>query len=82
MKQAMNFRLSKHAALTLSILEHELHLSKTSIVEQALELYAQEKIKAKNSLLKFAGCFNGKEAEKMLENIKASRHNKNIQADL
>ncbi len=82
MKQAMNFRLSQHAALTLSILEQELHLSKTSIVEQAIECYAKKKIRQKNSLLKFAGCFNEEEAEMILEEIKKSRHNKKIKVDL
>ncbi len=82
MKQAMNFRLTPQTILTLSTLEKKMHLSKTTIVEQAVRYYAKNKITKKPYLLDYAGILNEKEAEKMLAIIKSSRQNKDLETEL
>lgn len=82
MKQVVNFRLSSHAISTLSILERELHASKTAIVEKALQFYAKKKLSYKNLLLEYAGILDENEASLMLAAIESNKHNKDIKAEL
>lgn len=76
MKRAVNFRLSPQSINLLSILEKKLHTSKTDVVEQALQVYAQKKLTKQNSLLQFAGILDEEEAAEMLAIIKTSRQNR------
>lgn len=78
----MNFRLSKSAATTLTLLEKKLHSSKTAIIEDALMFYAKKKLAQQNQLLQFAGMLNAKEGDEMLEAVQANKHNKNIEVEL
>ncbi len=76
MKQPINFRLSLQAIQTFSLLERELHATKTAVVEVALQAYAQRKLSARNPLLAYAGSLDDADAKSMLHHIKTSRHNK------
>lgn len=78
MKQVMNFRLSNHAVSTLSVLVKKLHTSKTAVVEQALQIYAEKELPKQNLILGYAGILDDVEADSMLEVIKSSKHNKDI----
>lgn len=77
MKQQMNFRFDPETVAILSCLEVRLHASKTTIIEQALELYAK-KMQALHPLSKFIGILSDKESKKMLNTIKRGRRNKDI----
>ncbi len=82
MKHALNFRLDSKAVVALSLLEKELHTSKTTIVEQALLYFAKKKLTHRQSLLAFAGTLREKDADEMLEAIAINKHNKEIIVDL
>lgn len=82
MKHAVNFRLSKQAITTLSLLEKKMHTSKTDIIERALQSYAKKKIANQDTLMRYAGMLNQQEADDMLENIKSSRRNKRMRVKL
>ncbi len=82
MKQAVNFRLSNRAIITLSLLEQKLHASRTAIVEKALQVYAKKELPAQNPLLGYAGILNAQEADEILMNIETSKHNKDIETEL
>ena len=55
MKRPMNFRLPGHSVHTLTELSEELDLSKTQVVEKALEFYARQMIAKQSKLARFAG---------------------------
>lgn len=82
MRRAVNFRLSHEAIGVLSMLEEELSVSKTAVVEQALQLYARKKRKPKNSFMAYAGMLSEEEGDAMLAVIKSSRHNKKMKVKL
>jgi hypothetical protein len=69
MKQAINFRLNHRAIAALLSLEKTLHVSKTAIVEKALQFYAKKKLGAQKPIM-------------MLDVIESSKHNKEIELDL
>lgn len=74
MKQSINFRLSKHSITVLSSLSESLELSKTDILERALQTYYEITCTEPDSpLMKFAGILGSKDAEDMLEAIYTSR---------
>ena len=75
MKQAVNFRLSNHATAILALLVAKLNTSKTAVVEEALDVYAEKKM-AEHPLLKYVGVLNDEDADEMLTAIKSSRKNK------
>lgn len=77
-KKPINFRLTQHTVLILSLLEKKLHTSKTAVVEKALQFYANQKLKPKNPLMQFAGAFSDKEADSLLLTIKRDRRNKKL----
>jgi len=76
MKRAVNFRLNQEAIKILLVLNQQLHLSKTEILERALYRYAERKLKTKVGLLKYAGTLDHEQADKMLVDIKQSRVSK------
>ena len=82
MKQAMNFRFSNQARTTLTILSKKLQVSKTALLEQALQFYAKKNLPKKNNLLECAGIMNDEDADQMLKEIRSSRRNKQIDLDL
>lgn len=82
MKQAINFRLNNQAITALSQLENKMHISKTAIVEQALQWYAKKMLFSKGKLIEFAGILNNKEADALLHTIKSNKVNKDIDVDL
>lgn len=82
MKQVVNFRLSEQAINVLGILEKKLHYSKTAIVENALQLYADKELTKQAAILKYAGILNKQDADSMLATINKNKNNKDIQAEL
>lgn len=83
MKHPTNFRLNQKTLTLLEILTKELHTSKTAVVEQALQILAEQKFKAKSSkLMTFCGVLNAKEADGMLQSIYQHRVNKQDDIEL
>lgn len=82
MKKAMNFRLNTKSITLLSSLSEDLHMSKTDILERAIQYYAIKKMRQQSKILEFAGILTDKEADDMLKTIKSSRHNKDEEIDL
>lgn len=78
----MNFRFSSETVAILSQLEESLHVSKTTVVEEAVRYYAKKKFSAKPTLLQFAGKISDKDANSMLKAIRSSRKNKNKEIKL
>ncbi len=58
MKQAMSFRFSNRTITRLSVLSKKLHLSKTDILERAINCYAKRQIRSQSDLIEFAGVFS------------------------
>lgn len=81
MKQAMNFRLSTQVISVLLVLENNLHLSKTKIVENALLAYAN-KLPTQQPLLKHAGVMSETNAEDILKTVRTNKHNKKVMPTL
>jgi hypothetical protein len=83
MKQAMNFRFDPKTIAILHQLEEQLNLSKTAVLEQALQYYAKKKLfLLDNPLLQFAGKISEKEADSLLNTIKTSRKNRSKETKL
>lgn len=82
MKKATNFRLSNQTTRTLSLLEKKMHLSKTTIVEKAIQFYAKKELASQHPLLKFSGILDDDEADSMLESIREHKHNKDTEIEL
>lgn len=83
MKQAINFRLSKRSTTVLSLLSESLELSKTAIVERALQLYFERENAERHSpLMEFAGILSNDDADDMLDVIYSSRMNTDREIDL
>ena len=82
MRRPMIFRFNNQAVMTLSALAKELHVSKTILLEQALQAYAKKTLFKKNTLMEYAGILHYEDAEKMGSAITSSRHNKIIKAGL
>lgn len=83
MKQAINFRLSKHSITVLSSLAESLDLSKTEIMERALQAYFEiESAQRHSPLMEFAGILSNEDADVMLESIYSSRIDTDREIDL
>lgn len=82
MKQMMSFRLNPQTIAALSMLEKKLNLSKTTILEQALLLFAAKELSEQSGILKYAGMINPAEADHLLNEIRSSRHNKKIEKNI
>lgn len=78
MKQLTTFRLSQHAILVLSMLEKTLHTSKTAVLEQSLEFFAEKKLKSHHVMMSYAGLLSEKKADHIIKTIRRSRKNKRI----
>lgn len=79
MKQMVTFRFTPHAIVLLAALNEHLNMTKTEVIEEAINLYAKKKLHIDNPLLKFAGTLDSEDADEMLKNIKNNRKNKEIQ---
>jgi hypothetical protein len=82
MKKMVNFRLNEQIIGIISLLENKLHCSRTAVVEQALQFYAQKKMAEHENILKYAGVLSAQDANIMLSNIKDSRQNKDVSIEL
>jgi hypothetical protein len=76
MKQAMSFRLSSQSIVALESLANELQMSKTEIIEQAIQTYIRTKKLNQPDILQFAGILSDDEAKGMLSSIRKDRRNK------
>lgn len=76
MKSPTNFRLEETTLTLLSQLAHQLHTTRTDVVEQAIASYARLRMAKHNRLMALAGSFDEETADDMLNEIKQSRHNK------
>ncbi len=61
MKKAANFRFNVQTLYLLTALAEKMHLSKTAVIENALEAYA----KKQHSLFKYAGSLNQQQADRI-----------------
>jgi len=69
-------------AITLLQLENKMHISKTAIFEQALQVYTKKILRSQKKFFEFGGILNDKESDMLLHIIKSNKINKNINADL
>ena len=76
MKSATNFRLESNTLTLLSQLAEQLETTRTGVVEQAINSYAQSRLKKHSRLMSFAGTLDNDEAEALLTNIRSTRRNK------
>lgn len=82
MKHSTTFRFNPKTLAVLENLSQTLHCSKTTIVEQAIEAYAQKKTQKISPLLKHAGVLSDAQAQEMLETIKQHKYNKDKDIEL
>ena len=82
MKKAVNIRLDERIVFTLNQLSKELNITKTEIIEKAIEMFSENRLKKKEKLLEFVGILKNKEAENMLKEIKNSKNIKEIELDI
>lgn len=82
MKYSTTFRFDSKTLAVLEALAETLHCSKTTVIEQALEAYAQKKTKNISPLLKHAGVLSDTQAEEMLQTIEQHKYNKDKDIDL
>ena len=82
MKQPINFRLNKKTAFSLKRLAKKLNLTKTEIVERAIGEFYRENNEKGNDLVEYFGVLGQKESKNILEFIKESRRNKDLNFDL
>lgn len=82
MRKAVNLRLNENSIITLETLSHELHSTKTQVIEKALHLLSQSYAKPRNSLLTFAGALSQNDADAILETLEHSKDTKPFTLDL
>jgi len=82
MKRAVNIRLDERVIYILNQLTEDLKTTKTEVIERAIELFRKENQIKQNNLLQFAGALKSSEADKMLQDIKASKNSKDIELGL
>ena len=82
MRHTTTFRFDPKTLTVLQALSESLHCSKTAVVEQALEDYAQKNAQRISPLLKHAGVLSDKEANTLLTTIKEHKYNKDKDIDL
>ena len=81
MKKAVNMRLEENTVILLNSLSKELAITKTDVVERAIEFYSQDKVKKRNELMAFAGILDDDDAKIILESIAESRVDKDFILD-
>jgi predicted transcriptional regulator len=82
MKRAVNIRLEESVILTLNHLTQELHTTKTEIIEKAITLFSKENNHQRHQLLEFAGMLKHSDADRMLQQIKEDKVNKEFTLEL
>ena len=78
MKKIVNLSLDHKVVNLLGSLTERYALSKTRIVEEAIECFAEKKSQEKVSIMSFAGSIKGEEIDKMLKAIKENKINKGV----
>ncbi len=82
MKKAVNMRLEENTVILLNSLSKELAITKTDVVERAIEFYSRDKSKKRNELMAFAGTLDDDDAKIILESIAESRVDKDFILDI
>jgi hypothetical protein len=82
MRKAVNFRLNTQIRHILSTLEQHLCLSKTAIVEDAVQSYAKHMLQQYHPLLECVGSLENEDAKTMLNAIQSTKHNKELKLKL
>lgn len=82
MKKAINVRLEENVVLTLEKLSHEMHTTKTDIIEKAIQLFSKQKNKKNSNLMQFAGILDRNEADSILEIIEKNKSSKDFTVNL
>jgi len=82
MKRAVNIRLDEQIIYILNQLTQELQVTKTEVIERAIELFRKENQIKQNNLLQFAGSLKSSEANKMLQEIQESKNSKDFELGL
>jgi hypothetical protein len=76
MKKIYSFRMSENTKNTINLLANELNLSKTEVIERGVESLLNDSKHSINPLLKYYGSVDPKYADKIFQDIKKSRVNK------
>ncbi|CAL7960305.1 putative Ribbon-helix-helix protein, CopG family [Alphaproteobacteria bacterium] len=76
MKKLTNFSFDQKIINLLNELSVKYSLSKTAIVQRAIEEYAHRKLSQKSEILNFAHTISADDANDMMEVIQKSRINK------
>ena len=82
MKIAVNMKLKESTISLLDSLSKELTISKTEVVERAIEFYSRDKSIKHNELMAFAGMLDDDSAVDILESITESRVDKGFVPDI
>ena len=76
MKKTVNLSLDHRVINLLSTLAAKNHVTKTKIMEEAIEMFAEKKLKQKSSIISFSGSLKKDEGLDMLNIIQSDRRNK------
>ncbi|MBC6419224.1 MAG: hypothetical protein GDA44_10820 [Prochloron sp. SP5CPC1] len=76
MKKPVSYGLDEKTLSAISYLIHEMDISATAIIEEAIDRFLSQK----HLLLKYAGILEEKESDNILESIKSNRVDKDIAA--
>ena len=82
MKKSINMRLDESIIFLVDKLSKEFNTSKTDIVQSAIKLFYKQKKREKNSLIKYAGILNDKEADNIIKSITDNKTSKDFSLDL
>jgi hypothetical protein len=82
MKRAVNLRLDESAIVTLNQLSEKLHVTKTEVIEKAINFFSKQNNLKHNQLLEFAGKLKSSEADTMLQSIADNKNSKEFEFDL
>jgi predicted transcriptional regulator len=81
MKKVVNVRLDENILIILERLSKELNTTKTDIIEKSIKFFSNKKNQKDNSILRFAGILDKKDANNILEDIKNSKNSKDFTLD-
>lgn len=81
MKKVVNVRLDENILIILERLSKELNTTKTDIIEKSIKFFSNKKNQKDNSILRFAGILDKKDANNILKEIKDSKNSKDFTLD-
>lgn len=78
MKKTVNLSLDHRIINLLSTLAAKYHVSRTKIMEEAIEMFAEKKSKQKSDIMSFSGSLKEEEGLNILQTIQEDRRNKDV----